>query len=154
MVLHYLDTSALAKRYIQEPGSDWVRKLVDSEDIAVSELVIVESASALARRTREGNIPANEADTAFQLLMTDMRRFTVLAMTQEILRDAATLLLRRAGPLRLRSLDAIHVATAEAAFRSARDRGIEVGAFVTADRALSEAIRSIGLATLNPEDYR
>lgn len=56
---YYLDTSALVKRYIDETGSAWLRALVDpalSPVLVVSQLLIVEMASAFNRRLREGTV--------------------------------------------------------------------------------------------------
>ena len=50
----YLDTSSLVKLYINEPGTDAVRKLVDEATIVVtSGLAYPETRASLARRRRE-----------------------------------------------------------------------------------------------------
>jgi len=53
--------------------------------------------------------------------------------------------------LRLRSLDALHLATARLAFARARRRGVATGAFVTADQELAAAADWAGLTPLIPE---
>lgn len=153
MALYYFDTSALAKRYIAELGSRWIAALVVSEGVAVSELMIVEMASALARRTREGTITPAGADATFRSFMTEMVHFTVLGVSRELFRQSATLLLTGMPSMRVRTLDAIHLASALAAFERAQRRGEAVGAFVSADRVLIEAARSLGLTAVDPEDY-
>src|SRR5919204_6597378 len=51
----YCDTSALAKLYVRERGSDEFNALVEARtDVIVSELTVTEMVSALARRSREG----------------------------------------------------------------------------------------------------
>lgn len=72
MPLVYLDTSALAKRYVQEVGSEWVVRLCQREPAAISLIAIPELASALARRTREGALSAQERDTLFQAFLRDL----------------------------------------------------------------------------------
>ena len=57
MTTYYLDTSALIKRYVDEPGSDWLQATLSTQpppSIIVVHLAIVEVTSALARRLREG----------------------------------------------------------------------------------------------------
>jgi predicted nucleic acid-binding protein len=59
MTPHYLDSSALIKRYVAEPGSDWLKVTVFEPDDALlltSRVTMVEVWSALARRRREVSI--------------------------------------------------------------------------------------------------
>jgi len=153
MALHYLDTSALVKRYLPEAGSGWVNSLVSSNPVAVSLLAAVELASALARRTREGDLTPEQRDTVFRSFLADARDYVILAVTQGITEDAATMLLTSPPSVALRTLDALHLAAARVAFAQARRRGLEIGAFVTADRALAQAVAWAGLTLVNPEDY-
>ncbi|NWG21656.1 MAG: type II toxin-antitoxin system VapC family toxin [Chloroflexi bacterium] len=65
MSIFFLDSSALTKRYLQEPGSDWVAALTDPATgniIVVAEITRVEVAAALAARHRAGAITLNERD--------------------------------------------------------------------------------------------
>jgi predicted nucleic acid-binding protein len=151
--LHYLDTSALVKRYVSEQGSAWVEELFASEPVAVSSLAAVELASALARRTREGDLTPADRDSIFSSFLDDTREYVVLAVTQLMTEDATTMLLTSPPTIALRTLDALHLATARVAFASARRRGLATGSFVTADRALGQAVTWAGLTALNPEDY-
>lgn len=153
MALSYLDTSALAKRYLPEVGSAWVEQLCQQEPVAISLVAIPELASAIARRVREGALSAQQRDTLFQAFVRDARSFTVVEPGQAIAEQAAALLLTAPLPVRLRTLDALHVASAQLAFARARRRGVATGSFVTADRALLDAASWAGLPTLNPEDY-
>ncbi len=153
MALAYLDTSALAKRYLPEVGSAWVARLCQQEPVAISLVALPELASALARRTREGALTAQQRDALFQAFLRDARSFMVVEPGQAIAQQAAALLLTAPLPVRLRTLDALHVASARLAFARARRRGIATGSLVTADRALLDAASWAGLPTLNPEDY-
>jgi hypothetical protein len=110
-------------------------------------------ASTLARRTREGGLQARERDDTFRRFLLDIRDCAVLGLTQGISRDAATLLITCPPSIRLRALDALHLATARAAFARARRRGTPTGSFVTADRALIAAAIWTGVPALDPEDY-
>jgi PIN domain nuclease of toxin-antitoxin system len=65
MWIIYLDTSALLKRYIQETGSEEVRKLLEEADeIATGVITRVETASAIARLVRSQAITAEEGKQA------------------------------------------------------------------------------------------
>ena len=153
MALAYLDTSALAKRYVPEVGSAWVARLCQQEPVAISLVAIPELASALARRTREGALSVQQRDTFFQACLRDARSFTVVEPNQAIAQQAATLLLTTPPSVHLRTLDALHVASARFAFARARRRGLATGSFIAADRALLDAASWAELPTLNPEDY-
>ena len=151
MPLHYLDTSALAKRYLTEKGSAWVMALFGSEPVAISLLTQIEMASVLARRSREGALTATDRDAIFQLFLSDAADYMVLGLTSRVVREASMLF--SATPLlRLRTLDALHLATAQWAFARARRRGIATGSFVAADRGLLEAAGAAGLPIVNPEE--
>ena len=66
-MIHYLDTSALVKRYVAEPGSDRVQELFRlSPGPAVSRLAVVETAGAICRRAREGHLQPRERDALIE----------------------------------------------------------------------------------------
>lgn len=111
-----------------------------------------EIACAFGRRAREGALTAEQRDTLFQAFGRDMQSFVVIEPAQAIVRQATTLLLTAAVPLR--TLDALHLATAVWTFARLRRRGFAVGAFVTADRALLGAASWAGLTSINPEEQR
>jgi uncharacterized protein with PIN domain len=53
----YVDTSALAKWYIAEPGSAAFERFVqDAADVVISRLVLVEMRCLLSQRRRSGTI--------------------------------------------------------------------------------------------------
>jgi uncharacterized protein len=59
MTTFYMDTSAIAKRYITEIGSAWIHAITDpvsGNQILVCDLTAIELASVLARRQREGRM--------------------------------------------------------------------------------------------------
>ena len=61
----YLDTSALGKRYVDEPGSDWIRTLTApaaENTLLTARITMAEMYSALARRKREGSVPADACE--------------------------------------------------------------------------------------------
>lgn len=125
----YLDTSALAKLIVRERESTALRAaLAGCAAMSSSALARVEL-RRLARRRG-----AREAAQAERVL----GELTLLAVTDAVLDRAAAL-----EPHSLRSLDAIHIA-------SARELGDALGALVTYDRRMTEAAGDAGLRVLAP----
>jgi predicted nucleic acid-binding protein len=58
MGFFYLDSSVVVKRYVDEPGSVWVRLLVSEPEniVILSEIAIVEVSAALAMSVRTGKV--------------------------------------------------------------------------------------------------
>jgi len=140
------------KRYVPETGSEQLRSLLQSDPVAISTLAMVELASALTRRTREHDLTAEQSLAIMRQFLADLSGFVVLGLTNVITQEATMMLLTSRESLTLRSLDALHLASARWLFDRCRRRGIPVGAFVTADRELIAGARWAGLTPLNPED--
>ena len=128
----YLDASALVKLATSEAETDALRAELDTWEVRVtSRLATVEVARALRRR---GAASAELGDTV-------AHAFSGLAIVEL---DAA--IVEPAGridPPTLRSLDAIHLASALAL-------GSELGAVVTYDTRLADAARAAGLEVVAP----
>ncbi len=108
-----LDSSALVKRYADEPHQEMVRGL--TAGLVVSDVVRVEVPSALWRKHREGELN----DTQIRVLValfedewssrqTGQPVFSSVAMSTEVLTTAAVQVSRHP----LRALDGIQLATA------------------------------------------
>lgn len=113
----YLDTSALAKLYVPEPGSTTLEAaLVGRRDVIVSELAVTELCSTIARRTREGDLSATHAQRLYQRILRDCAagEFRRAELTASIYRDAERLLLGLGRRVALRAADALHLALASA----------------------------------------
>ena len=64
MSLYFLDTSALSKLYVQEPGTDRLLRLISDlpdNQFAVVAIAVVEIRSAIRRCQRAGDINASVA---------------------------------------------------------------------------------------------
>lgn len=110
---YYLDSSAIAKRYLAEIGSAWIRALTDptsGHSITLAEITRVEVAAALAARHRApGGITRQEHDHAINLLSQHwILEYTLAPATRPILNMAVDLTQRH----RLRGYDAVQLATA------------------------------------------
>jgi predicted nucleic acid-binding protein len=138
----YLDASALVKLFVPEPESDELnRNLVDVSDVIVSDLALTEMASALGRRVREARLTPAEAQRLYREASKLLRSCRQAELTPPIHRRAERLLLSL--PIPLRSLDALHVATALVA---------DAATVVTFDPRLRDAAASQGLFVAPPLD--
>ena len=124
----YLDSSAFVKLIHQEPETDALRAAVAGVTTFSSELLACEASRAA---TRIGSATERAAERALGGL-------ALVPISREVLAAAARLL-----PADLRSLDAIHLATA---LRS----GERLSALVTYDRRLADAAEHHGLRVLAP----
>ena len=149
----YLDTSALLKRYVAEPGSAWLNALFDAPETStrlVARLAAVEAACAFARRAREGTLPPGILARTLQLLDDDLRYYCrMLDLTPAVVEEAQRLAL--AHPLR--AYDAVHLATARLAAQELAQAGQAPLLFLSADERLLVVARLVGLATDNPNDH-
>jgi predicted nucleic acid-binding protein len=135
--LLYLESSALVKLVWTEPESDALRALLTKwPDQVSSDLVHVEVVRA-ARRGRASTTTILEGRAREVIAAVNL-----LAITEEVLELAAMV-----EPKGLRSLDAIHLA-------SALVLGSDLGAMVTYDVALASAAREAGIDILSPGTTR
>jgi predicted nucleic acid-binding protein len=131
----FLDSSALAKRYVEEPGSEAVDEIcAGATGLAVSVLCIPEIISALNRRVRERALTRNAYAQAKRCLANDVRDAQVINLTPPVI-SACTAVLE-ASPVR--ALDALHVACA---------LEWEAELFVSADKKQVHAAKRTGLRT-------
>ena len=127
--LAYLDSSAYAKLVLGQSGHGELRReLAEWGDYVSSTLLAVEAIRACARY---GQDYAREARTWLEGV-------ALLPMDDPVLDEAASL-----EPSVLRSLDALHLATA----LSIRD---DLGAFFTYDQRLADAAEAHGLPVASP----
>jgi predicted nucleic acid-binding protein len=117
--MHYWDTSALAKLYVSEPDSpQFAAYLAATGPITTSELAHWELFRVLARKEAEGLIPAGAAEAIFASFLTDVAagKVALVPMTPPLETRFQQLVVRlhRLTPrLMVRSLDGIHIATAD-----------------------------------------
>lgn len=139
-MIHFLDTSVLAKRYVREAGSDVVRTL-RGKLIAVARIAQAELFAAIARAAREGMIPDARRARLFADIEEDFREWNIVEIRAPVVQRVGDLVVRHP----LRGYDAVHLACA----LSIRDRGPAVQ-FWCADERLAAAAIEEGLRTLVP----
>ncbi len=130
------------KRYVEEPGSRTVRRLLATGAVATSRLSEVEVASALARRCREGTLLRRDRNRALSALRADVAAMWVVELTPVVAQASVTLLARHP----LRSGDGIQLASClDLRLQMAED--IPLLAY---DLRLNEAARAEGVSLLDP----
>lgn len=149
MALYYLDTSALVKLYIREPGTDRMLRLAGrpaGNQLAVLALAQVEFRSALRRRERMGDIDRLAATDLIELFTRHLDTKFVRRSVNDVVLETASGLVDRYP---LRAYDAVQLAGCLALKTTTGDAG---PTFVCSDRQLLEAAESEGLPLLDPTD--
>jgi uncharacterized protein len=111
----YLDTSYIAKFYLEEPESPLIRELVGAADPIYSSLMAVaEFHAVLHRKMREGALTAKTAkELALRFSQHEKDRlWTFIPVTENILRKTAALIVAAPPELFLHTADAVHLVTA------------------------------------------
>jgi predicted nucleic acid-binding protein len=126
----YLDSSALLKLVVEEPGSWALSDYLAERDRCTSDLSRVELLRAVRRR--------GLGTGAIGLAARVLDSVELLTLDEQILSRASEL-----GPPTLRSLDAIHLSSALAL-------GRELVALVTYDRRLADSAEHAGLRVESP----
>lgn len=129
MSFAYLDSSAIVKLVvIEEHGPalrDWLTTRTDRVSSAVARTEVVRAVRQLG-------------PTFVMTAQSALRDLALIALDDQLLDSAA-----RLDPPDLRSLDAIHLA-------SALSLGDDLEAIVTYDRRMIEGAQALGLATVSP----
>src|SRR6185437_541077 len=114
MADHFLDTSALAKHYRMEPGTDVIDALLADPNHRhfISRLAVVEFHSALAKSVRAGLLTPREFEALTTRFRADVKdkRFEVVRVLVPHFRRAEECIRRLGARLNLRTLDAIQMA--------------------------------------------
>lgn len=137
----FLDTSALAKRYVQEPGSGELTELLTSNtsEIFISTLAFVEFASAMGRKLRNKEIAEAEVTEAIEEFEKDWHQVFAKIPLEDMLAETASAI---ALQYSLKGADAVHLASAQVA-------GAEL--FVASDNRLLRVVKKMGINSYNSE---
>jgi len=135
----YIDTSALAKWYINEARSEDVETYIQEHGpVAISDLTVVEMRCLLARRRREKTIDVKMEMEIFATFQEDIRqRFLICHPLPQGLAAGAVNLLSRLTDIPLRTLDALHLMIA---------RELPADVIVTADTVMAAGAKAMGLS--------
>ena len=135
-MIEFFDSSALLKRYVDEPGSAQVDALLATDaERAVSAITHTEVACALARRV-------SNTTRLLGQLSDDLKSPLHVAITDEVIAMSVALGVKH----RLRGCDALQLAAA-VSLKKAAGRPVR---FICADEDLNVAARAEGLAVVDP----
>lgn len=147
MAFYYLETSALVKLYVREPGTERLLALAarsSDNRLAILALAQVEFRSAVRRRERKGEIPSPitaELLNAFERHVEG--RFLIQAVTGYVL-DTACMLVDRYA---LRAFDAVQLAGYMVLKTAA---GADAPVLVSSNQELLVAAKREGAPVLDP----
>ena len=133
----YLDTSALAKWYLNEQNSDEFSAYIQKLDVAIiSSLTCVEMRSLLARRRRMNEIDVEIESTIYTSFQDDISHGHLqLYRVENSNLEAAVNLIERYPKYPLRTLDAVHLAII---------RSYGITSIATADEVMSKVATEMG----------
>lgn len=133
----YFDTSVLVKRYVKEPGSRQVMLLLRRYRFLSSAVAPLEAISALVRRWSAGELSKRDFSSILSRLRNDRAYWELVEVSPLVLERGENLI----QTTRLRTLDAIHVASALVLQAAS---GIRIP-FVTGDAVQREAAGQMAL---------
>jgi len=129
----FFDSSAFAKRYIEEPGSEKVEDLcAQATELGVSLICLPEVISGLCRLSRDSILTRNQYEVTKRALLKDFEDITVCNITPAVIGQTIHILETNT----LRTLDALHIGCA-------LEWKAEV--FVSSDLRQISAAKKIGL---------
>jgi predicted nucleic acid-binding protein len=132
----FFDSSAFAKRYIAELGSDKVEKICsESAVLGVSSICLPEIVSALCRLRKQSIITKDQYEDAKQALLKDLEDALVCNITPSVIKQTIYIL----ETSKVRTLDALHIACA---------LEFEAEVFVSSDVQQLSAAKTAGLKVL------
>lgn len=129
MAAIYLDSSAIVKLAVREPESDALRRYLRTRHPRVS--------SALARAEVMRAL-LDKGESARKAGRRALAHLDLLRVDKRVLDRAGGLL-----PFELRTLDAIHLATAQRL-------GVDLGRLCTYDDRMRDAAKTLGMAVIAP----
>lgn len=129
----FFDSSAFAKRYIRETGTEAVLAWCErATEVGLSGIALPEIVSAFCRLRREGRITAEQYHGLKSLLFSDIEDIALCDLNPGVLRQAVWSLENDV----LRGMDAIHIGSATV---------LKAEVFVSADKRQCEAAAHAGL---------
>jgi predicted nucleic acid-binding protein len=129
----FFDSSAFAKRYVSEEGTDTVVQWCDrAAEIALSGIALPELISAFCRLRRESKISEAQYQQLKDSLLADIEDAAICDLTPIVLAHSIASLERNT----LRGMDAIHIGSAVA---------MQADLFVSADARQCATAAAVGL---------
>ena len=149
MSLFFLDSNIIIKYYYTEPGSTWVRHLVDDQSNAclISEIAVPEVAAALSQLHHHkhfGRRFLNETFQQFEEAIIE-GKFLNQILTTETLAQAARLALSHV----IKGYDAVQVSAALTVQQKVKQKPI----FISGDKQVVHLAKTVGFSVETPFDH-
>lgn len=153
MAAYYCDTSGIAKRYVAETGSAWVKSVTDAatgNSIYIVEITAVEIVSAVTRRVRSGSLSQQDGAASYTDFRSDFNaHYIVVPTDSKLIEDAVNIAIKHG----LRGYDAVQLAAALQVRAERLALGASAPALISADTELNAAAFAEGLAVENPNNH-
>ena len=150
MAAYFLESSALLKRYVNEPGTDVVVALTAPDigrSLYVCRIALVEVVAAIARRRKGKTIRPKTAAVLLQRARGDfLSLFRVVEVSPQLLTDAVVF----ADRFELRAYDAVQLAAAALVKQNLAAANLPPLTFVSADRELNAGATAERLTVTDP----
>jgi predicted nucleic acid-binding protein len=150
---YIVDSSALIKRYVQEDGTTWVRRLTRrsvGNPIYLARITTVEVTAAVARRRKGKTLSSAKASSILHRFRKHLAgRYTVIELTLRLFSEA----MRLANTHALRAYDAVQLAAALEISQQRQDAGFGPVTLVSADQDLNTAATAEGLTVDDPHAH-
>jgi predicted nucleic acid-binding protein len=140
----YLDSAIIVKLLVREDDSAWFDQNIKGHDLWSSELALAEVRSAILTKERVKLVSVSQRKAAFARFQVfhENEHLRLHPLSSAVVQHASGLLVSCHPEVALRSLDAIHLATAMLHPR---------GALCTTDNKLRAAAKRLGVACF-PEE--
>ena len=111
----YLDSCIIVKLVSREPDSEVYHGMITGQSVVTSELAVAEVRSALLTKERTGRISRSARLMGWRLFQEKVhnQELVLLALNRQVIERAGAVIDQCHPTVALRTLDAIHVATAE-----------------------------------------
>ncbi len=146
-MIYFLDSSAVVKYYVTEPGSIWIRQQIDQADtILLAEITITEVGAALGILQRVGRITLRYRKNFWARFERDcVKQYTFTPVTYQVIYSAALLCARYP----LKAYDAVQLAAGIALKDTLVKQNISL-VFVSGDETMITTAQAEGLTVDNP----
>lgn len=142
-MIYYLDTSALVKRYFEEPGTENINQLLAQGRIyATSLLTYAEMLAAFARKHKARELPSAEYRNLVRQFEIEWKRFHIVSLKDDMIPLLRAAIMKH----HLRGADGVHLASALYLEQSIHDEVM----MIASDRELLIAAKKAKLRVMNP----
>lgn len=143
MTILFFDTSALVKRYAEEPGTERVDELIEgAETVVISSLSIIETVSAFRRKYNREQLSEERMNTLLAAFFREaLDDFVIVPLEESVLQFSFDLVLEHD----LRTLDSLQLSAALSIHSD--DDPVR---FVSADAELVTAAENNDIEAENP----